>query len=139
MPRAKTPGRKSTPSNRPVPRYFAENDAPWGGFLNARLDDDLKARFAAWFDDNGGKVWQLLDDAVSEGLKYSLAYDGENEAYIATLTGRLCLSLEQRWAASARAGTWEEATALVLWKHFVLAEGNWDMFRPSKGDFMKWG
>lgn len=139
MPRKKTRTGENPAPSHPVPRYFVDSDAPWGGFLNARLDAEGKERFNDWFADVGSKVWQLLDDAVSEGLKYSLAYDAENEAYIATLTGRLCLSLKQRWAASARAGTWEEATALVLWKHFVLAEGNWDSFRPSRGDFMKWG
>lgn len=139
MPRGKAKSRQEDVPPVPAPKYQTKDDAPWGGFLNARMDDEKKARFVEWQTANATRVWPALDDALSEGLKFSLAYDAENEAYIATFTGRLCLSLEQRWAASSRAGTWEEATALLVFKHFVLAEGNWDNFRPSKGDFLKWG
>lgn len=139
MPRGKNSTRKEPVEKKALPRYACAADAPWGGFLNARMDDARKAQFDDWFTNYSSKVWSSLDDAVGEGLKFSLSYDAENEAYVATLTGRLCLSLDQRWAASARAGTWEEACALVLFKHYVLAEGNWDDFRPSKGDFLKWG
>lgn len=141
MPRRRknVPDESSTASASTEQRYLLPADAPWGGFLNARLDGEHKERFQDWFSSEGSRVWQALDDVLSEGVKVSLSFDAENSAYVAALTGRLCLSLKQRWVAQGRASTWEEAVAVVLYKHFVLAEGNWDNFRPSKGDFMKWG
>lgn len=139
MPRKKSTETTDKPKGSPLRRYECVEDAPWGGFLNARMDETNKARFYTWQETTGQRVWQMLDDALAEGIKFTLSYDSDNEAYIATFTGRLCASIGSRWAATSRAGTWEEALALQIFKHWVLAEGNWDDFMPKTGTFMRWG
>lgn len=135
MPRAKKVDKPT--SERPTSTKQIEPE--WGGFLNLKLDDADRERFDAWLEEHGGRVGAFLDDALIAGLKFSLSNDAENECYIATLTGLLIPSHNTRYAASARAGTVSEATALICYKHFVLAEGNWFDFLPHNGKLQRWG
>lgn len=136
MPRAKkdqtTPKQEKTTSQRQI-------EPEWGGFLNMKLDDADKERFDGWLVENASRVGSALEDALNEGIKFSLSYDAENECYIATFTGKLIPAHDTRYAASARAGTVNEGIALIVYKHFVLAEGNWFDFLPHNGKLARWG
>lgn len=136
MPRAKkdvsSPKPEKTTSQRQI-------EPEWGGFLNLKLDDADKERFGVWFEASEKTISSLLDDAMIDGLKVSIGYDAENECYIATFTGKLIPAHDTRYAASARAGTYWEALALMCYKHFVLAEGNWFDFTPHNNRLNRWG
>ena len=136
MPRAKKDATKATSEKA---KNSITSEPEWGGFLNLKLDDGDKERFVEWQQQSGADVWKLLDDAMIDGVKFSLSYDAENECYIATFTGRLIPAHNTRYAASARAATWEEASALLCYKHFVLCEGNWFDFLPHSGRLNRWG
>ena len=119
--------------------YHLDNEAAWGGFINIRLDEEQKSSFHAWFADNATTVAGYVDDVLAEGMKVSLAYDRENQCYIATFTGALVGNSNERYVATSRAGTLNECLGLAVWKHFYIADGDYGNFRPKTSTMMSWG
>lgn len=114
-------------------------DPLWGGFLNLRLSEQEIAMFRDWHATQGANLWVLFEDILSAGLKFSIAWDGENQCYISSFTGLLIPAMPSRFATSARALTWEESIALLLFKHDVLADRNWANFMPKTGTLNQFG
>lgn len=139
MPRAKKP--TSSGSFKDDPRPFTErnNDPLWGGFLNLRLTEAEVSMFKDWYGTQGANLWVLFEDILNTSLKFSITWDVENQCYIASFTGRLIPGQETRYATSARALSWEEATALLIFKHDVLADRNWANFMPKSGTLNQFG
>jgi len=106
-------------------KFWLANDAPWGGFINVALNDGDKAAFHVWADEHADQVTPMLDDLLAEGMKYGCSYDRENECYVLTLTGGLVERANLRCCVTSRAGTWAEAEALAVWKHYILCAGNY--------------
>jgi len=125
------------PVGKYAPRELGEVE--WGGFINCNLSPDQKTDFGEWVVSEDVGVWSLLEDAVTQGLKYGLTWDEQNQCYIATLTGNGCLTINKRFCLTSRAGTYGEATALLMFKHVVLAQGDWGTYRPRTRGFDNWG
>lgn len=106
-------------------KFWLANDAPWGGFINVTINDNEKGEFYAWYDENSQVVNGMLDDLLAEGMKYGVAFDRENDCYIVTLTGGLVENANLRCCVTSRAGTWADANALSVWKHYIFLEGNY--------------
>lgn len=106
-------------------KFWLPNDAPWGGFINVTLSDGDKNDFHAWDDENRRNVPGLMDDLISDGMKYGVAYDRANSCYIVTLTGALIEKANLRCCVTSRAGTWAESDSLAVWKHLILCDGNY--------------
>lgn len=119
--------------------FRLDENAQWGGFINIRLSDDNKADFSTWYDENAGQAGLLLDDLLGQGMKVAFSFDAENSCYICTFTGKLLASSGDRFCMTTRAGRLEEVIALACWKHFSLAKGDYDNFRPKTGNFSSWG
>lgn len=119
--------------------YYTDNEAVWGGFINIRLDDEQKSSFYAWYEDNHPTISKLLEDAICEGVKHGLAYDGKHQTFISTFTGALVLNSTERYVSTSRAGTMLEAIGLAVWKHFVLCDGDYGNYKPSNSAFLTWG
>lgn len=138
------PRKKKTDATETSPKveqgiYWTDNEAVWGGFINIRLDDEQKSSFHAWFEDNASAVARDVDDILAEGMKVSLAYDRENQCYIASFTGALVGGSNERYVATSRAGTLNECLGLAVWKHHALANGDYGNFKPKTGTMMSWG
>lgn len=133
--------RKSAPpaDSSPVGRYHIENTADWGGFINIRVNDDMRSVFTSWWGEHRTECWQALDDLMGEGMKVSLSYDNDNQCYSCAFTGRGWESSTKRWCMTTKAGTLDEVIALALWKHFELANGNWGDYRPDGTKKEVWG
>jgi len=123
----------------PPPPRWSDPDDVWVGFLNARMTDEDLASFDVWVADNGVYLQEQLEDLVASGAKLSVAYDHENESWVATITGRLCVGLDGRAAASARGGTYDESVSLLLYKHYVMAQEDWGSFMVKTSNFLKRG
>lgn len=135
---------RSTKSTNPPQlkrqQYYLPNDAPWGGFINIKVDDDQKAEFYSWFEANGAHYPALFDDMLGDGLKASFSYDAEHQCYMLALQGALLgASPEERFVSTSRAGTLSEVIALTVWKHAELTRGDYGNYRPKDSSFMKWG
>jgi len=119
--------------------YLTDEGALWGGFINIRLSDEQKAAYHEWANHNDGDVPGLFVDLLGYGMKIGFSYDGENQCFVCTLTGRLCQSLPDRFVMTTRAGTYFDVLCLAVWKHYFLARGDYDNFQPRGGNFPVWG
>lgn len=120
--------------------YFLESDAPWGGFINIRLSDQQKEEFHAWQEDNHEFSARYFDEMLGSGIKASFSYDAHNECYVLAVTGALVLDIaSSRFCSTSRAGSMAEVVDLTVWKHDVLARGNYGNYKPKTGAFLSWG
>lgn len=122
----KDPSRKSSTELREV---------EWGGFINLRLSERQKDDFKAWFADNNTFVTDKLAEMLIDGGKLSFSFSRDNDTFSCTLTGMLLRSSDKRYGTSAYARDWWTAAALLVYKHYVVAETNWDDFRPKTQTF----
>jgi hypothetical protein len=99
----------------------------WAGFVQISVNDAHREEYDLWLSEVGGNVWAELNDALSAGLKFTVSYDGSNMCYIASLTGRPDLNGERTFTAclSGRGGTFEEAIAVLIYKHTALLHYDW--------------
>lgn len=137
-PKQSSPNLDTPEKNVKQGKYWLTNDAPWGGFINVSVTDAEKEQFEDWLVENAADVSRLLDDLLGEGVKYGVAYDRENECYIVTFTGAFVAGSNVRVCVTSRAGTWREADALAVWKHYVLCDGDYgDLY--ATGRKRSWG
>jgi len=114
----------------------------WGGFVPLNLPDESMHEFEVWQGDQQGSIWLQLDDCLGAGLKLTLVYDGANQCYIATFTGRPDIAGERAFTCclSARAGTFDQALALLVYKHVsILGCDWWDLVNAPKKKGWSWG
>lgn len=137
------------PSNKPeVPpsedpkeprRYTCLPDALWGGFINIRISDSQRDDFHDWEAANATHIAAYHEDLLYQGIKTSFAYDDENQAFIVTFTGRLVDMVQSRYSVSSRAATLLQSLSLAVYKHVVLAEGDYIRFSSGVKQFMQFG
>jgi len=140
MPRGKKkPDGKSKSDPNAGRRYYAEPDAPWGGYVDLKLDDSRRADFADWFSKTGQEAMGHVLDALIEGLVLGSRWDEANQCYLATFTGCGVSGSTERYVLTARAGDFSEALALLVYKHVILMAGDWGGFRPKTGSLFNWG
>lgn len=81
-----------------------------------------------------------LDILINNGYKISLAWDDYNTGVSATLYAK---DKKLEWAGyslSAWAGDVNTALALLLYKHYVVAQEQWEIVKPEReGSDTKWG
>jgi hypothetical protein len=108
------------------PRKVQKGDE-WGGFVQVSIDEAHREEFDQWRADFGPRTWEDLDNALGCGLKLTAAYDGQNQCYIASLTGRPDYLGERAFTCclSARGGTLDEAIAVLMYKHTSLLGLDW--------------
>lgn len=139
MPRSKKPAsappKQEKPDDQP---FWLASDAPWGGFINVKVDDEQKEEFHLWCAENPDEGWRILDDLLGKGMKVGLSWDMENECYILTFTGALVANSTERYCTTNRAGTLGEVVALSSWKHSVLVAGNYGDLKAN-GRMRNWG
>lgn len=102
----------------------------WGGFIDVRLSNGDQVEFAAWENEH---EFDDVDDVLGEGCKLAVSFDKSSDTYLATLTSENHVSDGFRYVLTARAGLWEKAIRLVIYKHMVLLEGDWGRYKPSNG------
>lgn len=142
MPRKTTKSQEKAPAFQNTQRYYLPTEAPWGGFINLRLDDESGALFATWLASADGKNYaSFVDDMLGEGIKVTLAFDQEHSCYICSASGALCTETpKHRYSSSSRAGTIAEALAMTAYKHFKIVNLDYSDYRPSKtANGMNWG
>lgn len=117
------------------------NDMEWGGFINVRMSDEDKTAFRFWANERDSHMWVDFQELVSRGFKFGLSYDPVGDFYLATFTagGAALIGIDARCCLTARAPGWEESISLLIFKHEVLAKGNWGTFRPKTMRFDNFG
>jgi len=117
------------------------DDFDWGGFINVRISDEDKAAFDLWAAETESTMWVDFQELVAKGFKFSLSYDGKGDFYLATFTaaGRALIGIDLRCCLTARAPEWEVAIHLLMFKHEVMARGDWGTYKPSDLRFANFG
>jgi hypothetical protein len=131
--------RKNQPSVGKAPS--SNNSPEWGGFIDVRMEEQDKADFRVWSEQNGEQVWIDFLDLLGSGFKFGLSYDRQGDFYLATFTahGRELIGLEDRYCLTARAPNWETALALLVFKHLIMTGGNWGAYRPKQRQIDNFG
>lgn len=136
-PKSTVPEPEPTSADQP---YLLPNDSPWGGFVNIRLEDEQKQQFFLWEEENKQFVSGYFDEMLGAGIKASFSYDASNECYILAVTGALMgVTPGSRFCSTSRSSTLVQVMALTVWKHVILAKGDYGNYRPKGGGFMSFG
>lgn len=142
MPRAsKSPSINDRPKQRTQPRK-ADTKDEWAGFVPCELGVDHKDAFDEWLGEAGSLVWADVVDALGTGMKLSVTYDAPNQCFIASFSGRPDIVGEHEFNAvlSARAGTIDDAIALLVYKHVAVLQGDWwAALNTPKANKRAWG
>lgn len=101
-----------------------EKRAEWVGFVDIKLTSEQDDAFDHW-DLEDEDVLLLLGSTVAEGYKFTLAYNGSNDNFSASLTGGLATGENAGYTLSAFAETWYEAIKYLMFKHSVVCDGDW--------------
>lgn len=108
-----------------------KSDMVWGGYLNLRLTEEQKDQFEQYMLERAAEVCDRTDELLVVGFKISITFDAENDSYIASLTGALLPSMpDTLFCATARAETLARSWLLLVFKHFEIADGDWDDYLP---------
>lgn len=127
MPRKATLKQLPLPETSPIGRRKIQKDDEWAGFAQVNVGDNERPKFDMWLSEIGDGWWPLLQDELAAGLKLTLVWDGANDCFIASLTGRPDIDGQSAWTAclSARAGEMNTALALLTYKHVEVTGGDW--------------
>jgi len=111
----------------PIGRRKIQKDDEWGGFAQVNVGDNERPQFDMWLSAINDGWWPLLQDELAAGLKLTLVWDGANDCFIASLTGRPDIDGVQPWTAclSARAAEMNMSLALLTYKHVEVTGGDW--------------
>ena len=75
--------------------------------------------------DDPDSLFDSFADLVCTGHKVSFSYNAVNGATIVAVTGKEGETMNGGYTYSSFAGDWLTALKVALYKHFVIANGNW--------------
>jgi len=113
--------------------------ADWKGYHKINLTNEQTKEFE---DDYLPKEITLseFDILINNGYKFSLNWDSYNSGVSASL---YAADKKMDWAGytlTAWAGDAETATKLLLYKHYIVALGQWEIVKPEReGSSSKFG
>jgi len=108
-------------------------------FVEIRIDRSIRDDAEAYVTNNMDKVFPMIVKIISDGYKMSFTSDAENECYIVALIGTANTKHNANCCISARSDTLEEAALLVLYKHYILADGEKWQTAETQARFDNWG
>lgn len=108
------------PQNKPAKK------AQWLGYHRVNLSKADEAAFELW---RVGETvrWEDIGILSNAGYKFSLSWDDYHQGISASL---YCTQAKMDWAGyslTAWAGDAESAVLLLLYKHYVMCEEEWDI------------
>ena len=118
-----------------------KSDDEWGGFVQCNLSSMDKVLFEQWYSEHLQHIDAFVDEHLGTGLKLSVVFDGSNNSYIASYTGRPNTDekLLFRCTLSARSGEYMECLALLVYKHVEVTGGDWSPFLVNGSKIRSWG
>lgn len=127
MPRKTSVKAESVPPKSPIGIRKVQKDDEWAGFAQVNISEYERESFDLWLSENASTVYPLLLDSLAEGLKLTAVWDGVNDCFILSLTGRPDTNGDQAWTAtlSGRGGTFDEALNVLVYKHTEVTGGDW--------------
>lgn len=96
-------------------------------FINRKLTTDEKDTFELWFADTQ-KADVAITKAFHEGYKPSIQWQRDQEIFNALLFPPKDGEANKGLCISSKANNWYKAFAMCVFKHAVLAKGDWSTF-----------
>jgi len=105
----------------------------WKGFKDFKLTAEQLEAFAS-FDVDDDDLMDLVQTVLAEGYKLTLTYNGQSDTYNCAITCNAEKHANEGYTMSAFAHSAYIAMKLLMFKHAVLLEGDWDKIpAPQKG------
>jgi hypothetical protein len=105
-------------------------------FANIRLTKEQRKEFTEWGVQLTDNVVDVLTSVLLEDYKFSLRFDSENDAWIATLTGTEGNRINPNTSMSGRHNDAESAIMVLLFKHLEVCGGEtWE----TEAEDENWG
>jgi len=118
-------GMATKPSNKVI--------TGWKGFKDFKLTAEQLEGFAS-FDVDDDDLMDVVQSVLGEGYKLTLTYNGQSDTYNCAITCNAEKHENEGYTMSAFAHTAYIAMKLLMYKHTVLLEGDWDKIpAPQKG------
>jgi hypothetical protein len=133
--------RSSVPVTGETGKPVSKKEVEWGGFIEIRLTVETTHEFENWLLREPERYWTDFHEAVASGLKFGLSYDVQGDFWLATFTGsgNTLIGLDNRYCLTARGEQWQRALALLCFKHFEVASGDWGQFKTNGFKAVRFG
>lgn len=105
----------------------------WKGFKDFRLTAEQLEGFAA-FEHHDDDLMDLVQTVLANDYKLTFTYNGQADTYNAAMTANGEKDPNKGYTMSAFAPSMYAALRLLMYKHWVLLDQNWDNVpAPQKG------
>lgn len=105
----------------------------WKGFKDFKLNPEQLEAFAH-FEAHDDDLMDLVQSSLGADYKLTFTYNGQSDTYNAAMTCNADKDVNQGYTMSAFAPSMYTALRLLMFKHWVLLEGNWgNIPAPQKG------
>lgn len=109
---------------------------PQTTFVNYRLDKDEKKACEAWFEKQKAIEDDLVVEILQSNHKITMSFDGNNDSFISSLTGKAEDCNNSGTCLTSRGSTPRQALWANLYKfHIVFKKGVWE----DSEDASDWG
>lgn len=110
-----------------------EGIGEWKGFANITFGKEDKAEMLVWTET--ADVWTMLQELVASDYKVSFNADQRHDAFVCSMSCYDPESPNFKRTMTSRAPSVPMACAVGLYKHFVIADQDWDVDEESEA----WG
>lgn len=127
MPRGKKASVSPARPVSPIGLRKVQKDDEWGGYVQCTLSEQDRHGFDLWLSENPNAVPTLLVDSLACGLKLTAVWDGKNQCFISTLTGRPDIDGLSPFTCSlsARGASLNESLDALMYKHVEVCGEDW--------------
>lgn len=108
-------------------KLSAPKKVEWKGYLSVYLSAEDEVSFDVWEKD---RVFGLADVSilVDNGYKFSVGWDAHHNGFVASLYSADAKLAWTGWTLTAWADDVNDAVRLLMFKHYVLCEQDWERF-----------
>lgn len=115
-----------------MPKNRQSNDT-MPEMISSKLTDEELAQFDDWQAKNAKKVWDLLTSEMLDGVRVGVSWDGYNDCFIASFTGKGDKNVNTGRCLMSRSQDWQEAIAMNVFKHVeIYRRGKWENRNAEK-------
>ena len=124
-----------------MPRKSSKkSDSPeWKGFVDCNLDKSTKEKAKAWVIEQAAEHMSKISALVDDGYKISFSLDRFHDAYQASMSYQVNGHTNSGFTLSARGPDLGSAVGMLLYKHFVVLDGDWSNGTQRSKDADPWG
>lgn len=106
----------------------------WKGFADINLSKAQKAQAKKWIEDEA-QVLDTAEDMLASGYKITLSYDSRSDAHMCSISCYNETSDNYKHTMVTRAKTMFSALGVGVFKHHVVAQGEWNTGDDIEIDF----